>query len=346
MQSFRYYILAAIAALMITSCDEWEALVVTEINTDGTCNRTITTSDPQCVDYDSLWEETYQSKRDGTTDSSMVSLSRTFENADAMAANPIISIYGEKVKSQVSLDKHFKWFYADYNYTETFPGWQDHFEIPVTDYMHEEEASYMFTGKPDYVIKGQTGLEAVDYLDKLQESYEQWVFANVLNCDFKLIANHYDDISNPPVDKATFLSLRDSVVRFGYEKEYDAFTDVEQLLEDFFETKAYGIFFKDITPYDDEAETIFNETFGICNLKMPYILIMPGHVTDTGGGSIDTSLVKKPGKEGIVYRVEGNYLVVGDYTITASSRVTNVWAFILSGLIILLALASLLYRRK
>ena len=95
MQSFRYYILAAIAALMITSCDEWEALVVTEINTDGTCNRTITTSDPQCVDYDSLWEETYQSKRDGTTDSSMVSLSRTFENADAMAANPIISIYGE-----------------------------------------------------------------------------------------------------------------------------------------------------------------------------------------------------------------------------------------------------------
>ena len=57
-------------------------------------------------------------------------------------------------------------------------------------------------------------------------------------------------------------------------------------------------------------ENIFNGTFGISNLKMPYILIMPGHVTDTGGGSIDTSLVKKPGKEGIVYRVEGNYLVV------------------------------------
>ena len=73
-------------------------------------------------------------------------------------------------------------------------------------------------------------------------------------------------------------------------------------------------------------------------LITPYSLKMPGHVVETGRGTLQDGVIN--------YRFAGKFLLAGDYTITATSRVTNVWAFILSGLIVLLALASLLYRSK
>jgi hypothetical protein len=39
-------------------------------------------------------------------------------------------------------------------------------------------------------------------------------------------------------------------------------------------------------------------------------------------------------------------MIPGSYTITASSRVVNVWAYIVTALIILLALGSLLLHKK
>ena len=65
---------------------------------------------------------------------------------------------------------------------------------------------------------------------------------------------------------------------------------------------------------------------------------MPGRVTDAGRGTL------KDGK--IEYRFEGGFLIPGDYTITATSRAANVWAFILSGAVIFFAVLSLLYRRR
>jgi hypothetical protein len=65
---------------------------------------------------------------------------------------------------------------------------------------------------------------------------------------------------------------------------------------------------------------------------------MPGRVTDTGRGKLTDGMIQ--------YRFEGGFLVPGDYTISASSRVANVWAFILSAAVILIAFASFFYRRK
>ena len=46
-----------------------------------------------------------------------------------------------------------------------------------------------------------------------------------------------------------------------------------------------------------------------------------------------------------LYPFTGERLIPQDYTITATSRKTNLWACILSVLIILLAIGSLLYRQ-
>ena len=63
-----------------------------------------------------------------------------------------------------------------------------------------------------------------------------------------------------------------------------------------------------------------------------------GPVVDAGTGVC---------RDGIIYYAfTGERLIPHDYVITATSRVTNVWAFIVTLLIILLAIGSFFYRRK
>lgn len=336
MQSFRISILAAIVALMITSCDK-NATMVTEINRDGTCTRQVSTGD-DCIIYDDLWEEVVPQD---TADQKKLTLRRSFSSVEEMAANPILSVYGEPVRSEASLKKTFKWFYTDYTFTETFMSWRDHFDIPITKYVSQDEASFMWTGYPD-LVEGMTGIDMVEKLDEIQEHLEYWEYSIILNCHFKLIGNNYDDISNPPVDRDVFISLRDSVVKFGYDNEYDEFSEVSKLLKDYFKSDDYSVFyskngdFKD--KYEDESDSIIYPVINIIFLKAPYLLKMPGRVTDIGRGKLTDGLIQ--------YRFEGGFLVPGDYTISASSRVANVWAFILSAAVILIALLSFFYRRK
>jgi hypothetical protein len=336
MQSFKISILVAIASLMITSCDK-NVTMVTEINRDGTCTRQVSTADDCLLDVES-WEEVVSQD---TVDHKKVTLRRSFSSVEAMAANPILSVYGEPIRSEASLQKRFKWFYTDYTFTETFVSWGDHFDIPITKYVSQDEASFMWTGYPN-LVEGMTGIDMVEKLDMIQESLEYWEYSIILNCHFKLIGNNYDDMSNPPVDRDVFVSLRDSITRFGYDNEYDEFSEVNKLLTDFFKSDAYSVFYSkagDVKDeYEAESDSIIYPVVNIIFLKAPYLLKMPGRVTDTGRGKLADGLIQ--------YRFEGGFLVPGDYTISASSRVANVWAFILSAAVILIALLSFFYRRK
>jgi hypothetical protein len=64
---------------------------------------------------------------------------------------------------------------------------------------------------------------------------------------------------------------------------------------------------------------------------------MPGTVTDAGMGQYDGDVIH--------YRLGGERMIPGSYTITASSRVTNVWAFIVTCLVVLIAIGTFFFRR-
>ena len=329
MLRFKYCIMAAIAALMVTSCDK-NVTMVTEINRDGTCTRQVSTSDDCLMDVDS-WQPVDPAE---TSDSATVILRRSFESVQEMAANPILKASCKPIRSDASLDKKFKWFYTDYIFTETFLSWVDQFDEPLTKYMSAQEAGFMWTGYPN-LVEGMTGIDMVDYLDALQEGLEHWEYRIVTGCQLKTIANHYKDIANPPVSQKEFISLKDSIMEFGYENCYDEFEDVKGLLKDFFKSDAFSSFFKD---YEEVLNSDLQNTIELASIKTSYMLKMPGRVTDPGHGTLVDGTIQ--------YRFEGGFLIPGDHTITGSSRVTNVWAFILSAAVILLALLSLFYRKK
>ena len=65
---------------------------------------------------------------------------------------------------------------------------------------------------------------------------------------------------------------------------------------------------------------------------------MPGRVLDAGMGEYDGEVIH--------YRLGAERMIPGAYTISATSRVTNIWAFIVTFLVIILAIGSFFYRRK
>ena len=72
--------------------------------------------------------------------------------------------------------------------------------------------------------------------------------------------------------------------------------------------------------------------------SVPYTLQMPGTVIDAGTGHFHDGV--------IVYALTGERLVPHDYVITATSRVTHIWAYVLSLLVILAAIWLLFSSKK
>ena len=336
-----FKILFALTALVVASCEEWNVQMDTQVLRDGSCVRTIRTDNDGCLITDEGWDvlETKDSVRDFPKDKiRAVAISRKFDKVEDMNGFPALHIFGKPLKSESTLDRKFKWFYTDYTFTETFQGWQDSFSIPVTDYMSQDEASFWFTGYPE-LPKGITGKE-LDYLADISCNAEHWAFDVVWDIYFKAIARYYDQIDNPPVDCETFLSMRDSVMKSSYEEDLDFWggrgNNALKYLDRFFKTK---VFTETDFPEDDTySDALWYQSVGLGCLKISYTLNMPGKVIDAGRGQVEDGVIK--------YSFGGDYLTVGDYTFTATSRAVNVWAFLLSGLVILVAAGSFFIGKK
>ena len=65
--------------------------------------------------------------------------------------------------------------------------------------------------------------------------------------------------------------------------------------------------------------------------------VLPGKVIDGGDGVVEGNVIH--------YKFSGERLIPHPYVINATSRITNVWAFIVTFLVIVLAIGSFFYRR-
>ena len=113
----------------------------------------------------------------------------------------------------------------------------------------------------------------------------------------------------------------------------------DERLQAFFHSDAYNSFFDDETTLGKGLTDELSKQLNIFWFNVPYTLTMPGTVTDAGNGALQAD-------GSILYPFKGERLIPKDYTITATSRVTHIGAYILTLFIILIALGSMLYRKK
>ena len=368
-------IAAMMLVLIMASCKNKDDRMLTVINADGTCSREYTfhstqqwLSIPPEEDYDSIVDKTWERSwsvlgadsvrypvplTEALLDSMqaqdlskplgnmlMVHVKKDYKSVEEMSAqiyraerSHLVKVEGIKASGQ--LEKHFKWFYTDYTFTETFANEDSTlFPIPLSQFLSADTASFWFAGQPD-LTRSLSGAEMKEMLDGIEKKVSQWSNANWFAEICKVISDHYDKVKNPPVSKERFISICDSLVMLPCVLDPKDSESVEEgvfdLLHDVFQSDVYTEFLR-------SYEGGLGQYGGLLSFGNNYDLVMPGRVLDAGMGEYDGEVIH--------YRLGGERMIPGDYTITATSRVTNVWAFIVTILVVLLAIGSFFYRRK
>ncbi len=374
MKTNRNLIVAALTVLLMASCKK-DAHMLTVINEDGTCMRELTkhVSPRELMDSEMYpnngketdmeeWEQTWSLKGEDLrhslpmTEAQYDSIQR--EHPGKQVADLVLKHYrrefptvqemsqnlplGEKpLKVESSLGKHFKWFYTDYEFKESFDNDTNDslfsFPIPLDRFISADSASYWFTGQPD-LSENYNGAELKDMLDEIEGKISKWVNANMFTEFYDNISDNYDKVKNPPVSKERFMALRDTLAVSPAILNMEPFDHdgkiFKQVINDYYQSDAFTSW----ANLSDSLDRHYSKYGNILVLSTAYDLVMPGKVTDAGMGIYDGQVIH--------YKLTGERLIPGVYTIAATSRVTNVWAFIVTFLVILLAIGSFFYRAK
>lgn len=360
MKTSKLFGIALAGTLLLASCYQPDVVMHTTItrNPWRPCEREITYSNvmPQQM-RDSLWgkgnikwsqplpeclnTDAFVSTHTeiGENDTVSTTFSMPFKSIEEMSEETPLQLNGTHLRSKASLKKQFRWFYTNYVFSETFYCVGDTFQLADTLYADKALVSYWFTGEPN-IVKGLSGAEASQKLSEIEPAINRWLNDNLLKVGFDYIVSHYDSIPAPPVSKERFIELHDSLVLFIMAGA-DDLLDIkpEERLRDFFRSNAYDAFFDDETSLGKGLNNELSKQLNIFWFNVPYTLTMPGTVVDAGNGTLQAD-------GSILYPFTGERLIPKDYTIRATSRVTHIWAYILTLIIILLAIGSILYRKK
>ncbi len=344
MNTINSFGIALVGTILLSSCYQPDVVMHTTINQNPwhPCEREITYSNvmpkqmrdsvygktglgwsqpvPECLNTDAFCSTRTEIGKDDTVSTTFWT---PFKSIDEMSEQTPLQLNGTRLRSQAKLKKQFRWFYTKYVFSETFFCVGDTFQLSDTLYADKTLVSYWFTGEPN-LVKGMSGAEASQKLGEIEPAINRWLNDNLLKVGFDYIVLHYDSIPAPSVRKERFVELHDTLVRF-ITAGADDLLDIkpEEKLRDFFHSNAYDDFFNDETNLGKGLTNELSKQLNIFWFNVPYLLTMPGKVIDTGNGTLQPD-------GSIRYTFTGERLIPKDYTITATSRVTNIWAYALT----------------
>lgn len=268
-----------------------------------------------------------------------VRIRRHFKSVEYMAKNFRLNPSHEwsKIKVNYHLEEKFRWFYTYYTYTESYPKIDTKFKTPVDSFMTKEEASYWFTGEPN-IYKGMNGIEVREAIGELEDKYNHWFAKNMWDNEFEVLLAHYDLMKHPPVTFDSLAKCQNEL--FNSKIRDDKDFNMEKVLNGYFKTNAFSIYWKTKESPLKKHEKDFEEQefVSLFTKAFDYKLCMPGRISPKDNVVMNGDTIN--------WKLTAYRMLYDDYVITAESRKANIWAFIVSGLILALAIGSFWYKPK
>ncbi len=227
-----------------------------------------------------------------------------------------------------TLTKNFGWFYTNYTFTGVYK--KLNFQVPVSidKYLSKEEQKLWTQGNfKDY---GTTnGFEMKNMLDGIEDEFMDWYSRNC----FEIGLNSIEKISKKTIADED----KDKIYKLLYKKEQteDIMPElIAKTLDIFYKTNSFSKLYKtNKKSIDQEFENTSLKIELLSNI-ISYELIVPGEIISTNSSIINSNT--------LTWKVDGIRILFDDYTLTTQYRVTNTWAFILSGLVLLVAITSII----
>jgi len=238
-----------------------------------------------------------------------------------------------KIKVKYSLDKKFRWFYTYYKYRETYPKIETGFKIPIEKYVTHDEAMYWFTGVPN-IMQGMNGVEMMEYGSDIENKLRQWFNLNLWNAEYTFLLANYDKMKDKPVSKERLANLQDTI--FNAKVNSAEKFKMKHILDDYFKTDVFSVFWKS---NDSQMEKYENFNQGFLNYftkTFTYKLVLPGKIIQPNNAIVQGDT--------LIWKLTAYRMIPANYVIEAQSRKANVWAFILTGILALVAVASFIWK--
>jgi len=334
-----------IIILMIFSCDEPETIVTDIVHTDGSVTRRIEMrnkkkdfdSSKLRVPVDSTWsykDTVVYEMKNGKRDTTWIrTAEKNFISVDEINKEYLTDKGCNKASKRfVSFSRKFKWFNNEYRFSENV-GKGLKYGYPIENYLNREEMNFFYLPKSISEEK-MAGADSTKFKllnDTIEKKVERWFWscnlAEWIEEFTKLTAGRAgDDISKENLKKN-----EREIVNMIITKEPGADTVI---ISRFLGESNYRKFRKEA---DSTSSTISKRVEELSSFKEYSLRVsMPGKVISTNG------YIDKNGE--LLWPVKSDFFLSCQYEMWAVSKISNTWAWIVSGLFLLFVLAGLIFR--
>ncbi len=321
--------------------------VRTTVSSDGSSERVVSMKlDSQTVPEaafpvtsDSTWHVEW--KETGDKDARFEYIARkSFSSPDDLHREYSGRIDSGAIGLSVSLQKRFEWFYTYFDYREVYTRRNLFNNVPVSDYLSKDEINRYLHGE-------QT--------DSLKTKVKMWEDRNLFEEFFRPLLAEARRRNDPALPPSLLLEKKEELFRKVMAAENEHKSDgkgkgdstshdptVDLALRVFAGVVRTNAVLALQTVADQTWEAIAEKLekdkhpdSWTCSLQMPGLLL------STNSDVVDGNL--------ITWKFSADQIRVGDYVMQATSRTTNVWAFVITGaaalLVLLMAVFALLRRR-
>lgn len=343
------FISTAIAVIILTSCGNYYRMVTT-LDEKGNAIRDVYTegdsafmagnrsNNPYLFDIDSSWkvtrfDSTIKHNFFGNEKHLNVQITKQVASIDLFTKEIAQGQYkGSLAIPEESLVKRFRWFYTNYTYTGMFKRLEYTVPIPIDQYLTKEEQKLWTQGNVGKYGM-MNGSEMNDLLSRIEENFMNWYSHNCF------------EISLTCIQSLTSVQIAETDKEAIYKQLNELEADitpkrVSAALDKHYKTTRFTELYK---ANSEKLDQEFENSTAIVNQlsnTISYELTVPGEIVSTNSPIYDSN--------NLVWKVDGIRILFDDYTLTAEYRVVNLWAFIVSGLILFTAIISiiLLWKRR
>lgn len=335
-----------IAFLFALSCNEPRTVVTNIVYKDGSIRRKIemkssenkfNVSDLQ-VPFDSTWtiKDSLEISEKGDT-TWVKRAEKLFSGVDE-----INSLYkadsgaNKDIKRNAWYSKKFRWFNTEYSYTETVDKIMK-FGYPVKDFLDTDELRWFYSPQDiiDEKKNGPDSLKYRPYGDTVDKKIEKWMIKS-------LSSEWIHEFAALTSNKSGSIPL-DSLMN----REAELGRLVDKSGDDFDSLWTNGIILRELlgelaaVTFKVEADSAADVTLSRLFPDFKYYVvktIMPGKLTSTNGFVDSTGAVMWP--------VDSDYFITGQYEMVSESLSINIWAWIVSGLFVAFVITGMAIRAK
>ena len=339
-----------IAVLLIlalgVSCDDPITIVTNIVHEDGSVTRRIEMkiykkplklSDAQ-VPYDSTWTMKDSISIDKKGDTTWIkTVEKYFRNtAEINLSYKNDSSSNRGITRLTKFKKSFRWFNTEYRFSEMI---EKRFSAgyPVSNFLNEKELKYFYTPESfkNSLEQGKDSLIYRALKDTVNKKTDKWMMRS-------LVSECCVEFSKLTEGKGG----KDLELKKLKENEDRFMTILEKSNDNLDSLWKNGIILRQMIgdenalKFKDDADTVIEKITKIMlsDFKGYSVRIsMPGKVIDSNG-FIDSSSV-------LLWPVRGEYFLTEPYEMYAESRVSNIWAWVVSGGFVLFVIVGLVVRK-